>query len=334
MPEYNITFFCTDKCEKQALQPIADEASARGIPVKFSANSDEKVDIGVYCQHLARPRARLSVVMLHDMAQRHDVWPDYWAHEPWNEFDIGIVPGPLWGRMWGRMKQMRFAQPRIGVFELGWPKADLIYKDISSHESEVDALRDKLDLKYEHTVTYAPSWENHGKQSDFVNALFDLPVNLLLKQAPWSAAYPQVLDSIKQQNSLHENISDKVKIIDPEISIMRVLGLSDLLVSDESSVLFEACLSEVPSLAVSDWLIPDRNPPRLAVVPLQEIAKTPKNELADAVMKMLGDLDAEKQKCIKIREFLYSELGSSSKKIMDLIDGIVSKQTLVCQPIN
>ena len=50
---------------------------------------------------------------------------------------------------------------------------------------------------------------------------------------PWSSAYLQVLDFIKQQNSLHENISDKVKIIDPEISIMLVLGLSEFLVSDE-----------------------------------------------------------------------------------------------------
>ena len=93
-------------------------------------------------------------------------------------------------------------------------------------------------------------------------------------------------------------------------------------------------MSEVPSLAVSDWLIPDRNPPRLAVVPLQEIAKTPKNELADTVMKMLAVLHIEKQKCIKIRKFRYSELGSSARKIMNLIDGVGTKQTLTSLLIN
>ena len=119
--------------------------------------------------------------MLNDMAQRHDVQPNYWVHEPWNEFDIGILPGHLWSNMWGELKHMLKAQPRIGVFELGWHKADLIHKDIPSHLCEVDALRNVIDLKYQHTVTYASSQENHGKQNDFVNALIDQPINLLLK---------------------------------------------------------------------------------------------------------------------------------------------------------
>ncbi|MDC0345626.1 CDP-glycerol glycerophosphotransferase family protein [Planktomarina sp.] len=332
MDRYKITLFITDNCERQALEPIAEEASARGIPVRFSDDANEPADIGFYCAHLARPNARLSFIMLHDMAQAHNVWPNFWMQEPWNAFDFGILPGPLWSGMWEKSKHMRYAQPKFGMYELGWPKADLIYKDISSHQAEVNAFRKKLNLKYYHTVTYAPSWENHGKQSDFVRSLLELPVNLLLKQAPWSKAYPWVLENIQRENSLHQNISDKVKIIDPEISIMRVLGLTDLLVSDESSVLYEACLADVPSLAVDDWPIPDTNPPRLPSIPLNEIARTPLSGLSSTVLKMLQNSEAEKQKCAKIKDLLYSNLGSSSLKIINFLDEI-HNNNVIYQPL-
>jgi hypothetical protein len=329
MKNYKITFFYTDNCEKQAVMPIAENASSRGIEVKFSTDAREPADVGVYCQHLARPRARFSVVLLHDMAQRHDVWPEFWFHEPWNEFDIGILPGPFWSQMWKEMKHHRAAQPRIGVFELGWPKADLIYSDVDKHRAEVGLLRNVLKLKYNQTITYAPSWENHAKQSDFVNSLIDLPVNLLLKQAPWSSAYPQVLNAIREQNALHENLSDKIRIVDPEISIMRILAVSDLLVSDESSVLFEASLAGVPSLAVSDWLIPDRSPPRFASVPFPDIPKTTRECLHLDAQLMLARANESDAKTRAIREAFYSNIGQSSRSIIDLIDGILTHQKLV-----
>ena len=90
MNRYKITLFITDNCERQSLEPIAEEASARGIPVRFSDDANEPADIGFYCAHLARPNARLSFIMLHDMAQAHNVWPNFWMQEPWNAFDFGF----------------------------------------------------------------------------------------------------------------------------------------------------------------------------------------------------------------------------------------------------
>lgn len=333
MGAHTITFFKTDNCERQALEPISQEAIDRGYKVKFSDDSRQVAEIGFYCEHLARPNAQLSVVMLHDLAQSHHMWPNFWAHEPWNAYDIGLLPGPFWSRMWQPMKNLRMAQPRYGVYEVGWPKADRLIKNIPEHKSQVATLRDELQLKYDTSVVYAPSWENDQKQSEFVNALLHLPVNLLLKQAPWSDKFNNVLDAIGIQNKLHENISEKVRIIDPEISIMSVFGISDLLVSDESSVLYEACLADVPSLAVTDWTIPDTDPPRHAIVPFKEINKTTKNELAIKVSDMLRNLEFEKQKCLRFRELFYSDLGVSSQKIMDLIDGVIEKKELVFSPI-
>ncbi len=315
-----ITFFHLDNCERQAVQPIADEARRRGFPIRFSSNMAERAQIGVYCQHACRPNADLSIIMLHDLAQRHDIWPSFWAHEPWNEFDIGFVPGEAWAQRWRTQAGQIVANPRYGIFDIGWPKADLIYRDEEEFAQQSKQLRVQLGLKYERTVLYAPSWENHGKQDDFVRSLMDLPVNLLLKQAPWSPAYSTVWDNIRAMNSLHQGIADNVHIIDPEVSIMYCIGIADLLVSDESSVLIEASLHGIPSVAVSDWLIPDRNPPRPACVPFDHVRKTTRAELRATVEEIFTDSRQAHEDALRLRDFHFSHFGQSARLAVDVVE--------------
>ncbi len=330
---YPITLYYSDNCEKQTLEPIANDANERGFSVKFSNNLNEKSVIGIYCQHNQRPHASLSIVLLHDMAQRHDIWPYFWIHEPWNEFDIGILPGKVWVDKWKKMAGLRVAQPKIGVFEMGWPKADLIYKNTKIYNDKIKELKDKYKFKHEKSIIYAPSWENDSKQDQFVKALIDMPYNLLLKQAPWSNAYPEILSNINEMNEIHKNISDNVFIIDPEISIMHCFGISDLLISDESSVLLEASLYGLPSVAVGDWLIPDCDPPRKSSIPYDGIKVIDYKDLKETCIDMLSNLEIEKEKVLKLRDQHFSNLGESSKKIMDLIEGIVIDSKLKFTPL-
>jgi hypothetical protein len=198
-PERDITFFHTDNVELQTTRPIATEAERRGYRVAFSERIDAAAEIGFYCSHGPSPRqSRFSAIMLHDLAQRHDVWPNYWLTEPWHEFDVGFLPGPSWGERWFRSSAQPQSRPRRGMFQLGWPKADSLFSRGDEFGRGADDLRRHLGLRQELSILYAPSWENHGKQDDFVRALRDLPVNLLLKQAPWSDNYPQVLASIAE----------------------------------------------------------------------------------------------------------------------------------------
>jgi hypothetical protein len=314
-----ITFFYSDLCERHAVDALAAECSERGLTVEFTVDLKRRADIGVYCQHNVRPNANHSIIMLHDMAQRHDIWPHFWVHEPWNEFDIGILPGKTWVERWRTLANYRVAQPRIGVFEFGWPKADPLFKNASHFEARSVALRAALGLKFPVSILYAPSWENDGKQNDFVSALYQLPVNLLLKQAPWSQAYPKILSNIDEMNSLHKGFADNVYILDPKTNIIDCLGVSDLLVSDESSVLLEASLFRVPSLAVSDWLIPDRSPPRPACVPYKNIRTTTKASLRDDCLSILENYQEAAEEAISIRDENFSNLGFSSARIVDLI---------------
>jgi GT2 family glycosyltransferase/SAM-dependent methyltransferase/glycosyltransferase involved in cell wall biosynthesis len=328
-----ITFFHTDNCERQALSPVAREAERRGFPVRFSTDLRERAQVGVYCQHACRPNAELSAIMLHDLAQRHDIWPAFWDSEPWNAFDLGFVPGEDWVRRWRSQSGTPQAHPRLGVFDIGWPKADLIGHDRAEFDARVAALRASLGLRHPRTVLYAPSWENHGKQDEFVRALIDLPVNLLLKQAPWSPAYTEVWNNIHAMNALHQGIADNVRIVDPEVSIMYCIGLADVLVSDESSVLLEAALHEVPSVAVTDWLIPDTNPPRPASVPYGDVRKTTRARLRATVEDILRDPAEARAQARRLRDFHFSHFGCSAPLAVDLLEAAIDGRAPPVAPL-
>lgn len=322
------TFFYTDNCERQALAPIADEMAARGHPVRWSMDASEYAEVGVYCEHACTPNAGFSVVLLHDLAQRHDIWPHFWHHEPWHHFDMGILPGPAWVERWQAQAHLPQARPKLGVFDLGWPKADLIYRNQALFKAQAEQLRVQLGLKHARSVLYAPSWENHGKQDEFVQALKDLPVNLLLKQAPWSQQYRWVLDNIDAMDALHRNCADNVFVIDREISIMYCLGLADVMVSDESSVLTEALLLDVPGIAVTDWLIPDTHPPRPASVPYDYVIKTVRADLRQTVEQVLAQTTDTQQQTTAHKHHQFAQLGQSARLIADNIQAALAAEPL------
>lgn len=330
----SLTLFYTDKIELQTLQPVADVAGERGYEVSFSDDLGRSADIGIYCSHRPNPaNSRFSVIMLHDMAQRHDVWPDFWKTEPWRDFDIGVLPGRAWAERWSAVSWRNEARPRSGAFDLGWPKADLVFRDAERFRVESEKLRQGLGLKHQRSILYAPSWENDGKQDEFVRACRDLPVNLLLKQAPWSAAYPGQLENIRAMNALHRQCADNVFVVDANVSIMYCLRLADAIVSDESSVLIEALLLGVPGIAVLDWMIPDRDPPRPACVPYDFVTKTTRVGLREAVAEVLAQGDVARDRTVQLRDHHFSNLGSSAQRIMDVIEAALAGRPLPVQPL-
>jgi len=318
-----ITFFYTDNCERQAIEPIAREAKSRGYEVLFNTDARNYADVGVYCQHACTPNSKFSVIMLHDLAQRHDIWPNFWRHEPWHRFDLGFLPGKSWVDRWNTQAHFQSSRTRLGVFDTGWPKSDLVFKDRAVFLREGELLREKYKLKHAKTILYAPSWENDFKQDDFVKSFIDLPVNLLIKQAPWPKNYPEVLEKIREMNLLHDGLAPNIHIIDPEVSIMYCLGIADVLVSDESSVLTEALLVGVPPVAVVDWLIPDQKPHRLVSVPYDYVIKTTRKQLRDDVLRILDNCNEISSKLISDRDNQFSHLGYSAAIAMDCIeDGV------------
>ena len=320
----SITFIYTDKGEYLLYENIAKEAIKRGYKIRYTENIFDKDEIVFYCQHECYPqhRSKLSIIMLHDLGQQHGLWPNIWIKENWNKFDIGLLPNKEWVNMWTASSSCSFANPKIGCFEAGWPKADML--DDETFIKEAVLLADKIGLnKNFKTILYAPSWENDNKQFEFVKSLENENVNMLIKQYPYTeTAWPVMYKNVKEVNQLCKGRKN-VYILEPETNIFTAILLSDILVSDESSTLLEAMFAGKVSVAVMDWLIPDVDPPRLPCVPFEFVIKTQKNKMDTVLMEILNNYDRAKKNVLKYREENISYIGSSGKKIMDIVDACV-----------
>ncbi len=313
-----ITLFATDKGEYYNVLPIMREAEKRGYKVRYTDDLDEKTEIGIYCQHAGKPQnAKFSVVLLHDMVQGHNRWPNIWEAEHWCEYDIGIVPGIRWKERWERCAFDYHAYPRRGAYMLGYPKSQEVFSE--ELERRVKELKDAMNLKYDISVLYAPSWENDGKEDDFVQALSSLPVNLFVKQAMWPLEFGWVTKNNEDMRRLHEGKYDNLYYIEPEESIMVALKMCDLIVSDESSVMIEGAMFGKPALAVRDWLIPDTTPSRFASIPYEDVYKCKKSELRGAVERLIKDGLHNTETAKRAGEF-FANKEHVNRDIMDAIE--------------
>jgi hypothetical protein len=317
----NITFFYTDKGEYYNLEPIEREAKRRGYTTHFTEDLQEAAEIGIYCQHatmISPNNAKFSVILLHDMSQGHDRWPGFWEVEQWSGFDIGILPGRKWTNLWVQSGGFDYANPRCGVFELGYPKSDLISDRGLIDHAKIAA--DRLNFKYEYTILYAPSWERYGKEDIFVKQLASLPVNLLIKQAhfPEGHGYEETIENIKAMRHMHEGKYENIYYLEPEESIMTALALCDMVVSDHSSVMAEATMFGKPSIAVTDW---DTDPytHEDVPVPMDFVIKCKKDELRVTVEALMSN-PGQFEDCLSRGEDNFSNIGHVCSDILDAIE--------------
>lgn len=319
----NITFIYSDSAEKSIYSPLAEEAKKRGYKVRLTDDPYCKCEIGFYCQHTNFPQySKFSLIMLHDIIQQYSNWPDLWFREPWNKYDIGILPSEIWANNWKQVSDRFYSRPRRGIYKIGWPKADVIQKIKDSTYKEKFYEEHKMNKNLP-TVLYAPSWENDNKQDDFVQAMKKLDVNILIKQ--WDAPpekFPKVAAEIERMRKLHEN-TQNVTILDPATNIFEAISVSEILVSEESSTMCEAVMMGIPAVSVSDWLIPDVVPSRLPKCDYDFVTKTPKADLMKTIKEILDNYDAVKEETLKYRDSNFSNIGTSSKMIMDIIDDCV-----------
>lgn len=323
MLKKEITFIYMDSAEKSFMKLLENEAQKRGYKTCVTKDKFAKCEIGVYCQHVNFPQfSKFSVIMLHDIVQQYGNWPDIWLREPWNKYDIGILPSDQWVENWSKCSQYFYARPRVGMFKVGWPKADVI-ANVDIYDYRADFCRKYGLDPCKKTVLYAPAWENDHKQDDFVKAMSGLNVNMLIKQ--WDAdpqKFPQVVANIHEMAELHKNVPG-VTILPPETNIFNAILASDVLVSEESSTMSEAAMVGVPAVSVSNWLVPDVTPSRYPECNYSFVVMTKKELLRDCISHMLEHYEEYKKKTMEYAEKNFSNVGSSCKMIMDIIDDCV-----------
>ncbi len=324
----DITFIHMDLAEKAIYEPIASEAKSRGYTVHFTQDKFAKCEIGVYCQHVNFPQfSKFSVIMLHDIIQQYGNWPDLWLREPWNKYDIGLLPSNQWVENWNKCSQWYYANPRIGMYKIGWPKADKYANlDREEYKKEFNKKYNLSDSKK--TILYAPSWENDNKQDDFVQAMLKLDVNIIIKQYPADPdIFPDQAFEIRRMYELHKD-NPRVTIIDPKTNIIEAIMGCDVLVSEESSTMCEAVMMGIPAVSVSNWLIPDVTPKRLPECNYDFVFMTKKEELTDYISEILFNYDDVLKKVDNFRKTTFGDVGSASKIIMDIIDDCVDDKQI------
>lgn len=320
----DITFVYMDTAEMSAYEPIAEEAKKRGYQISFTDNKLQKCEIGFYCQHVNFPQfSKFSVIMLHDIIQQYGNWPDIWFLEPWNKYDIGILPSDQWENNWKRCSQWYYTRTRRGVYKIGWPKADAVVK------LQKEAYRDTFYKEHgmdenKKTILYAPAWENDNKQDEFVQSMLELDVNILIKQAAWNEElYPDQVKNIKEMYELHKNVK-RVTILPPSTNIFTAIAVSDILVSEESSTMCEATMMGIPAVSVSDWLIPDTTPSRYPKCDYDFVTVTTKAKLTECISDMVTNYEFHHEVTKDYAKKNFLNIGKTAAMIMDIIDDCVN----------
>ncbi len=312
-------------------EAIEQEAVRRGYHVRHTSDPFERCEIGIYSDHVNFPQySRFSVIMLHDIIQQSDKWPDLWYWEPWNKYDIGILPTKQWADNWKQSSQWYWSRPGMGVFPFGWPKADVILSLKNAEYRQYFYEKYQLDPQ-KRTVLYAPAWENDGKQDEFVRAVQKLDVNILVKQANWTR-YPDIIKNIEEMEKLHQNL-ENVTILPRTTNIFLAIAASDLIVSDESSTMFEAAMMQIPSVSVSDWTIPDVTPSRFADCKFEFAVHVRKENLTSCVEKIFCNYDRYQKKISDYARHYFFHIGNSASRIMDVIDDCVNGDSVRYQPL-
>lgn len=328
-----ITFIYMDMAEHAIYEPIAEEAARRGYKVRFTNDKFAKCEIGFYCQHVNFPQfSKFSIIMLHDIIQQYGNWPDLWLREPWNKYDIGFLPSQQWVNNWNQCSQWYYANPRLGMYQIGWPKADK-YADIDrvAYKKEFNQKHNLSDSKK--TILYAPSWENDNKQDDFVQAMLKLDVNIIIKQYPADPkVFPDQVYEIQRMYEMHKD-NPRVTILEPKTSIIEAIMGCDVLVSEESSTMCEAVMMGIPAVSVSNWLIPDVTPKRFPECNYDFVFMTKKEVLSDFVNDILDNYDEVLKKVDSFRKKTFGEIGFASKTIMDTIDDCLNGRKIRNKPL-
>ena len=161
-------------------------------------------------------------------------------------FDLYLTQGPYFTDTFNILKAK---YKDFDVIETGWPKLDIYGRDKTIYNNEKNSLLKKYNSK--HVLLYAPTFSPKLTSAPFlVEQIKKLAINnseylILLKFHPlmeigWLKTYQDLAKSIP-------NI-----IFQTEKNIIKFLLISDILISDTSSVIYEFFLLDKPAITFNN----------------------------------------------------------------------------------
>jgi len=221
-------------------------------------------------------------------------------------FDLYLTQGPYFTN---RFKQLALKYKNFEVIETGWCKLDKLYQIDNSTLQEKENLINQYSIK--NIVLYAPTFSpSLTSAEELIQNISNLANN------------NDILVIIKFHDKMDKNIIQQYKnltcknlIISNEKDITKLLQISDLMISDTSSVVYEFVLLNKPVVTLNsiseniNWL--DLNN---------------ENLLETNVLKILNGNDEFKDKRKNIIEQYhpYND-GKSSQRMIDAVLEYISK---------
>lgn len=327
----DVTFFATSEVSRQAIEYLAETLRTEGFEVTITDNRFREAEIGIYPSPARVPYvdAELSIAMFHGIdasfAER------YWPHHDWSQFDVGFLPSRAAAETWQRTSDVLHARPELGMFVTGWPKSDYVFTE--AFDDDVREYRDQYGIGDGRTVMYAPLAESRGKIHDFVDHARDVADNLLVKHGPLDGGYalPDGMTLDEVYEAYHDD--EDVYILDENDSIYYGLAVADVLVSEMSSPLTDAAVTDTVPVSVLNW--PQRND--LLAGPKDELpefaVRTRSWELTETLEAIYDDYDRYVDEMLDQRPHYYYALGESSDLIAEFIERLIAGELPPVEPV-
>jgi hypothetical protein len=325
MTKHTFCAYPTDWIEEQGLTPIINTLRARGVDITIDRSMSVPSKVGLFPGHHKKNLPALAeypVVMLHDLGQAHNVWPNFWDKEPWGEYSLGLLPNHFWQSMYDAYPRAE-CKPKDSVVVTGWPKADTSFQKMAAASSAAAPYKGQR-LR----VLYAPSWEFDNQQDKFLRALVDLPVDIFIKQQHWEGMGH--LQRVQEQAAMHRGKWANVTLLDPKTKIFDALALVDCIVSDESSTMVEGFMVGCVPISVMDWKVPDTNPPRAPSVPFPFVRKVLMTDLASTIASLTDpkQLLAAQTALTNFPEYMPPNQGVAAEAFADILVELINNSSV------
>ena len=208
-----------------------------------------------------------------------------------------------------------FNMSEDNIDPIGIPRTDIFFNDDMKKEATKRVYSKYPELKGKNIVLYAPTFRGNSQSDAKMDIAFDvekvvetLPNDFVLALK----MHPFVKDSIKISNDRIVDLSDYPAIND-------ILIMTDLLITDYSSIVFEYSLLERPMIFYADDLDSYEHE-RDFYYPYESFVPGPIVRTTDELIEVLNnsECDYEKIKSFKNKFFDYTD-GLASKRFVDKI---------------
>jgi CDP-glycerol glycerophosphotransferase (TagB/SpsB family) len=131
--------------------------------------------------------------------------------------------------------------------------------------------------------------------------------------------YPDYFQWVSEANE-RARVYDHVRIIDPKTDLYDLISEVDLLVTDQSSTIYDAMAAGIPSLAVRGWpMRTQRSSSIRRLEPSQDVTFVAEVDTLRQTIEAALSADAADQ-VLELRGRVLTNFGTAADEILDLIE--------------